>query len=65
MVAICIYRKLLLLLDCTTHLNQTTGLSRYFDLGEDQPQSTSERDQTGRTHYDRVREYYRTQSRCL
>lgn len=45
------------------HLNQTTGLSRYFDLGEGPAPEVvaSERDATGRTHYDRVREYYRTQ----
>ena len=46
------------------HLEETTGLSRYFDFS-DEPASeviSSERDETGRTHYDRVREYYRLHS---
>ncbi|MEP0772336.1 alpha,alpha-trehalase [Trichocoleus sp. ST-U1] len=44
------------------HLNQATGLSRYFALGEGPAPEVliSERDEEGRTHYDRVREYYRT-----
>src|SRR5207302_11085833 len=38
------------------------GLSRYFDLGEGPAPEVlaDERDAQGRTHYDRVREYYRT-----
>ncbi|HXH06021.1 MAG TPA: trehalase family glycosidase, partial [Vicinamibacterales bacterium] len=38
------------------------GLSRYFDLGEGPAPEVvaAERDADGRTHYDRVREYYRT-----
>src|SRR5437762_7213885 len=44
------------------HLVESTGLSRYFDLGNGPaPEVVSdERDAQGRTHYDRVREYYRT-----
>ena len=44
------------------HLVETTGLSRYYDLGRGPaPEVLSdERDAQGRTHYDRVREYYRT-----
>jgi alpha,alpha-trehalase len=44
------------------HLIPGLGLSRYFDLGEGPaPEVVSdERDAAGRTHYDRVREYYRT-----
>jgi alpha,alpha-trehalase len=44
------------------HLNQATGLSRYYDLGEGPAPEVlvSERDETGRTHYDKIREYYRT-----
>lgn len=43
------------------HLNQATGLSRYFALGEGPAPEVliSEKDDLGRTHYDRVREYYR------
>lgn len=43
------------------HLNQATGLSRYFALGEGPAPEVliSERDEQGRTHYDRVLEYYR------
>jgi alpha,alpha-trehalase len=43
------------------HLNQTTGLSRYFALGDGPAPEVvaSEKDEQGRTHYDRVREYYR------
>ena len=45
------------------HLTPETGLSRYYDLGEGPaPEVVSaERDAEGRTHYDRVREFYRTQ----
>jgi alpha,alpha-trehalase len=44
------------------HLTTETGLSRYYDLGEGPaPEVLSdERDAEGRTHYDRVKEYYRT-----
>jgi alpha,alpha-trehalase len=44
------------------HLTEETGLSRYYDLGEGPaPEVISdERDERGRTHYDRVKEYYRT-----
>jgi alpha,alpha-trehalase len=44
------------------HLTSETGLSRYYDLGEGPaPEVLSdERDAEGRTHYDRVKEYYRT-----
>lgn len=46
------------------HLTKETGLSRYYDLGEGPaPEVLSdEKDAQGRTHYDRVREYYRTQT---
>ena len=44
------------------HAVPGTGLSRYWDSGEGPaPEAVSdERDARGRTHYDRVREYYRT-----
>ena len=44
------------------HLIPELGLSRYFDLGSGPaPEVISdERDAAGRTHYDRVREYYKT-----
>ena len=44
------------------HLTKETGLSRYYDLGDGPaPEVISdERDEKGRTHYDRVKEYYRT-----
>ena len=44
------------------HLTADTGLSRYYDLGDGPaPESLSaERDAQGLTHYDRVKEYYRT-----
>src|SRR5688572_15026499 len=44
------------------HLTKETGLSRYYDLGDGSaPEVISdERDEKGRTHYDRVKEYYRT-----
>jgi alpha,alpha-trehalase len=43
------------------HLTKETGLSRYFDFGEGPaPEVISdERDEKGRTHYDRVKEFYR------
>jgi alpha,alpha-trehalase len=44
------------------HLDKRTGLSQYFDLGEGPaPEVISdERDAQGRTHYDRVAEYFRS-----
>ncbi|HJZ74245.1 MAG TPA: trehalase family glycosidase [Vicinamibacterales bacterium] len=44
------------------HRVEANGLSRYFDLGEGPAPEvvTDERDAQGQTHYDRVREYYRT-----
>jgi alpha,alpha-trehalase len=43
------------------HLTPTTGLSRYHDLGHGPaPEVADERDRAGRTHYDRVRDWYRT-----
>ncbi len=44
------------------HLIPDLGLSRYFDLGEGPAPEVlaDELDEQGRTHYDRVREYYRT-----
>jgi alpha,alpha-trehalase len=44
------------------HITPDTGLSRYYDLGDGPaPESVSaERDAQGLTHYDRVKEYYRT-----
>ena len=44
------------------HAIPAVGLSRYFDLGDGPaPEVLSdEKDAEGRTHYDRVREYYRT-----
>ncbi|HKY05863.1 MAG TPA: trehalase family glycosidase [Blastocatellia bacterium] len=43
------------------HLTKETSLSRYYDFGEGPaPEVISdERDAQGRTHYDRVKEYYR------
>ncbi len=43
------------------HLIPETGLSRYYDSGEGPaPEVLSdEKDAQGRTHYDRIREYYR------
>ncbi len=45
------------------HLNQATGLSRYYDLGlGPAPEvEASERDEQGRTHYERVAEFFRTE----
>jgi len=44
------------------HLTAETGLSRYYDSGEGPaPEAVSaERDQQGRTHFDRARQYYQT-----
>jgi alpha,alpha-trehalase len=42
------------------HLVAALGLSRYFDHGEGPaPEVASERDAAGRTHYDRVRDFFR------
>ncbi len=43
------------------HLNPATGLSRYYALGDGPSPEVlaSEQDEQGRTHYDRVRDYYR------
>ena len=43
------------------HLNSATGLSRYYALGDGPAPEVivSEKDEQGRTHYDRVREFYR------
>jgi alpha,alpha-trehalase len=44
------------------HLTKQTGLSRYYDFGNGPAPEViaDERDEQGRTHYDRVKEYYRT-----
>jgi alpha,alpha-trehalase len=44
------------------HLTSQTGLSRYYDFGEGPaPEVLSdERDAQGRTHYDRVKEFFKT-----
>ncbi len=44
------------------HLTPSTGLARYFDLGEGPAPEVvaSERDPAGFTHYDRVLQYFRT-----
>ena len=44
------------------HLIPGIGLSRYYDFGEGPAPEVlaDERDATGRSHYDRVREYYKT-----
>ena len=43
------------------HLIPGTGLSRYYDLGDGPAAEvlSDEKDAQGRTHYDRIREYYR------
>ena len=43
------------------HLIPGTGLSRYYDLGDGPAAEvlSDEKDPQGRTHYDRIREYYR------
>jgi|GEM_PF-6163855 len=43
------------------HLNQATGLSRYYDLGSGPAPEvvSSERDKQGLTHYERVRNFLR------
>ncbi|OUL24324.1 alpha,alpha-trehalase [Nostoc sp. RF31YmG] len=42
------------------HLNPATGLSRYYALGEGPAPEVlfSERDEEGKSHYERVKEYY-------
>ena len=44
------------------HLVAQTGLARYYSLGQGPAAEviSDERDAQGRTHYDRVKEYYRT-----
>ena len=44
------------------HLTPDNGLSRYYDLGEGPAQEvlSSEKDAQGRTHYDLIKEYYKT-----
>jgi alpha,alpha-trehalase len=44
------------------HLTPETGLARYYDAGHGPAPEVvaGERDAQGRTHYDRVREFYRT-----
>lgn len=44
------------------HLVEQTGLARYYSLGQGPAAEvvSDERDAEGRTHYDRVKEYYRT-----
>jgi alpha,alpha-trehalase len=44
------------------HLNSATGLSRFYAFGEGAAPEVlfSERDEQGKSHYDRVKEYYQT-----
>jgi alpha,alpha-trehalase len=44
------------------HLTPATGLSRYYDLGEGPAPEvlSAEKDAQGRTHYELIKEYYRT-----
>ncbi|WP_341526839.1 trehalase family glycosidase [Nostoc sp. UHCC 0302] len=44
------------------HLNPATGLSRFYAFGEGPAPEVlfSEQDEQGRSHYDRVKEYYQT-----
>lgn len=44
------------------HLTPETGLARYYDLGDGPAPEViaDERDAEGRTHYDRVKEFYKT-----
>ncbi|MEO1299164.1 MAG: trehalase family glycosidase [Cyanobacteria bacterium J06636_16] len=46
------------------HLNQATGLSHYFAIGDGPAPEViySERDEGGRTHFDRIKDYYRTET---
>ena len=43
------------------HLTPETGLARYFDLGEGPAPEviSSERDSNGKTHYDRIRDFFK------
>ncbi|MGD1857683.1 MAG: trehalase family glycosidase [Leptolyngbyaceae cyanobacterium] len=45
------------------HLNANTGLSHYYAIGDGPAPEVifSERDEGGRTHFDRIKDYYRTQ----
>ena len=45
------------------HLNAATGLSHYYAIGDGPAPEVifSERDEGGRTHFDRVKDYYRTE----
>jgi alpha,alpha-trehalase len=45
------------------HFTRQTGLSRYYDLGEGPAPEVvaDERDAQGRTHYDRVKEFYKSE----
>lgn len=47
----------------SAHLTRETGLSRYYDSGEGPAPEVvaDERDAEGRTHYERVKEFYRTE----
>lgn len=44
------------------HLTPTTGLSRYYDLGDGPAPEvlSSEKDAQGRTHYDLIKQYFRS-----
>ncbi|MEM9804124.1 MAG: trehalase family glycosidase [Cyanobacteria bacterium P01_D01_bin.56] len=46
------------------HLNANTGLSHYYAIGDGPAPEVifSERDEGGRTHFDRIKDYYRTHS---
>lgn len=46
------------------HLNANTGLSHYYAIGDGPAPEVifSERDEGGRTHFDRIKDYYRTQT---
>ncbi len=49
------------------HLTSSTGLSRYWDFGEGAADEVlfSERDAEGKTHYDRVKEFFRANGNIL
>ena len=46
------------------HLNASTGLSHYYAIGDGPAPEVifSERDEGGRTHFERIKDYYRTHS---
>lgn len=46
------------------HLNASTGLSHYYAIGDGPAPEVifSERDEGGRTHFDRIKDYYRTEA---